>query len=44
MITGEYLYAAASVIMFLLFILNSPTEYKFRSDLELTPDELSHTE
>jgi hypothetical protein len=44
MLTGEYLYAAASVILFLLFILNSPSEDKFRSDLELTPEEIAHTE
>jgi hypothetical protein len=44
MLTGEYLYAAASVIMFLLFILNAPSEERFRMDLELTNEELSYTE
>jgi hypothetical protein len=44
MLTGEILYAAASLIMFLLFIINAPSEDKFRAELELTPEELSHTE
>jgi hypothetical protein len=39
MLTGEYLYAAASVILFLLFMLNIPSEDKFRLDLELKPEE-----
>jgi hypothetical protein len=44
LITGEYLYAAASVILLLLFILNAPSEDKFRTDLELTSEELTYTE
>jgi len=44
MLTGEYLYLAASIIMFLLFILKNPSGDKFRTDFELTPEELSHTD
>jgi small-conductance mechanosensitive channel len=44
MLTDEYLYAAASIILFLLFMLSMPSEEKFRMDLELTPDEMLHTE
>jgi small-conductance mechanosensitive channel len=44
MLTNEYLYAAASIILFLLFMLSMPSEDKFRTDLELTPDELTYTE
>jgi hypothetical protein len=44
MLTDEYLYAAASVILFLLFMLNIPSADKFRTDMELTPAELLLTE
>jgi len=44
MLTSEYLYAAASLILFLIFILRAPTDDKLVTDLELTPEELSFME
>lgn len=41
MITGEYLYAAASVILFLLFMLSAPGEDKLRTDMEMSTEEIS---
>lgn len=41
MLTGEYIYAAASLILFLLFILGAPSADKLIIDLELGPEELS---
>lgn len=43
MLTGEYLYAAASVILFLLFMLSVPGEDKLKTDLEMSPEEISET-
>ncbi len=40
-ITGEYLYAAASVILFLLFMLSVPGEDKLMTDMEMSPQEIS---
>ena len=44
MITGEIIYAAASLILFLLFILRAPSGGKLMMDLEITSDELSKFE
>lgn len=44
MLSGQVLYVAASIIMFLLFILNAPSEDKFRIEFELTQEELTNTE